>query len=206
MKLIAENLCRSFGAQKVVDDFSYTFNTGGTYALLGGNGSGKSTLLKLFYSALSPSSGTLLHLNNDEVIKQDQLPYSISIAGPYLELIEELKAEEFLAFYQKFRTPIKGFSPSEVLEICELQKTKNKEIRNFSSGMKQRLRLGLALLSESQLILLDEPTSNFDPKAIEWYRELVHNFLENRTLIIGSNFQDKEMDFCSQQLKAELWD
>ena len=93
----------------------------------------------------------------------------------------------------------------DILKICELSQTKNKEIRNFSSGMKQRLRLGLALLSQSQLILLDEPTSNFDPKAIEWYRQLISKYRNGRTLIIGSNFQEKEIDFCTHRIDASLW-
>lgn len=205
MDVILEKLSRSFGPQVVIQDLDFQFESGKSYAILGGNGSGKSTLLRLVYGALTPSSGKIVYRKNGEAVARDEAPFKISIAGPYLELIEELTALEFLNFYFKFRSPRQEFSPGKILKACLLEEAAHKEIRNFSSGMKQRLRLGLAIFSQSDLVLLDEPTSNLDPAGIKWYRELVFNHLQNHTLLIGSNHQEKEMDFCQHHLDSQLW-
>lgn len=205
MEIKLENLTRSFGPQVVIKNFSYTFLSGHSYAILGGNGSGKSTVLRLIYGALTPSEGDISYHTSDGVIPRDKVPFQISLAGPYLELIEELTALEFLIFYYKFRKPVEGFTPKTILEACMLQDSSHKEIRNYSSGMKQRLRLGLALFTQSQLVLLDEPTSNLDPQGISWYRQLVKNHLHGRTILVGSNHQDNEMDFCQHHLESQDW-
>ncbi len=205
MEIILENLSRNFGPQVVIRNLNFHFLSGNSYAILGGNGSGKSTVLRLVYGALTPSEGTVTYKYNNEVLNKDAVPFEISLAGPYLELIEELTAKEFLTFYYKFRKPLEGFDSEKILDICFLKDSSNKEIRNFSSGMKQRLRLGLAFLTQSKLVLLDEPTSNLDPSGIEWYGELVHKYQNQRTLIVGSNHQEKEMGFCQHQLEAQNW-
>lgn len=200
MEVLLDNLSRSFGRQKVIDKLDYRFADGESYAILGGNGSGKSTLLKLVFGSLTPSGGSVTHLEGGQKLKPEEVPFKINLAGPYLELIEELTAREFLIFYEKFRSLKSGIRPDDFLELTMLQDSSDKEIRNFSSGMKQRLRLGIALLSQSSMVLLDEPTSNLDPKGAEWYRTLVKDHLDGRTLLIGSNFDEREMDFCKHQL------
>jgi ABC-type multidrug transport system ATPase subunit len=90
-------------------------------------------------------------------------------------------------------------SKNEFMEMAQLEIHQNKYIKNFSSGMRQRLKLSLAFMTDSPVILLDEPTSNFDAKAIDWYLEMVKKYTTNRLLIIGSN-QEYEFSFCSQQL------
>ncbi len=205
MEIILENISRNFGPQVVIKNLNFHFLSGNSYAILGGNGSGKSTVLRLVYGALTPSEGTVIYKHKDEVLNKDKVPFEISLAGPYLELIEELTAREFLNFYYKFRKPLNGLSADTILETCQLTEAANKEIRNFSSGMKQRLRLGLAFLTQSKVVLLDEPTSNLDPLGIEWYRDLVAEHLNGRTLLIGSNHQEKEMDFCQHRLEAQDW-
>ncbi len=201
MEVVLENLSKTFGNQKVITDISYTFGQGDRFAILGGNGSGKSTLLKMIYGALTPSGGTVKHSFNGISIKPEDAVFSISLASPYYELIEELSAVEFLNFYKKFRKFRNNISSEEILEKCLLSDSAKKEIRNFSSGMKQRLRLGLALFSQSELVLLDEPVSNLDPSGMDWYAELVNTQLDNRTLIVGSNFDEREMGFCPHRLE-----
>lgn len=206
MEIQLDNLGRSFGPQAVIKDLSFSFQSGASYAILGGNGSGKSTLLKLIYGALTPSQGSVHYKNSHgETIEKSKAPFRITIAGPYLELIEELTALEFLTFYYKFRKPLDDLQASAILEICQLTVAGNKEIRNFSSGMKQRLRLGIALLTDSDLLLFDEPTSNLDPAGIQWYQQMVEEYQLHRTLLVGSNHQEKEMGFCQHQLEEQAW-
>ena len=205
MEVVLENLGKAFGKQRVITNITYTFSQGERYAVLGGNGSGKSTLLKMIYGALTPSEGRITHILNGNSIKPEDSVFKISLASPYLELIEELTAIEFLDFYGKFRAFRKKATSKEILESCLLADSSKKEIRNFSSGMRQRLRLGLALFSESELVLLDEPISNLDPKGMEWYRNLIDTQLDKRTLIVGSNFDDREMGFCPNRLELQKY-
>lgn len=203
MQVVLQNLHKSFAKQKVITAVDYTFAEGQKHTILGGNGSGKSTLLKMIYGALSPNEGSITHIVNRKTVKPEEAVFHISLASPYLELIEELTAKEFLKFYNKFRSFKPGFSSNEILEYCMLSDSSNKEIRNFSSGMKQRLRLGLALFSASQLVLLDEPISNLDPKGMDWYQKLIEEHLDGRTLIVGSNFDEREMGFCPSRLELQ---
>lgn len=204
MEVVLDKVSKSFGKQHVVSDVDFTFAPGGRHAILGGNGSGKSTLLKMIYGALTPSSGILRHYIDGNTLKPDEAVFQISLASPYLELIEELSAIEFLRFYSKFRSYREGVSPHDILEYCMLGDSSKKEIRNYSSGMKQRLRLGLALFSQSRLVLLDEPVSNLDPTGIQWYQQLIDEHLSGRTLIVGSNFDEREMGFCSSKLRIQI--
>ncbi|WP_417592513.1 ABC transporter ATP-binding protein [Owenweeksia hongkongensis] len=203
MEVILENLSKSFGKQNVIENVDYIFHQGNRHAILGGNGSGKSTLLQMIYGSLTPSSGNLNYRLRGTSIKQEDVVFKTTLASPYLELIEELTAKEFLTFYSKFRNFRKGISPDEILEYCYLTASAKKEIRNFSSGMKQRLRLSLALFTESEMVLLDEPISNLDPQGMEWYQKLVNEQLVERTLIVGSNFDEREMGFCPHRLEIQ---
>jgi ABC-type multidrug transport system ATPase subunit len=203
MKIVLSDVSRKFNKQIVFRNISYTFEQGGRYAILGGNGSGKSTLLKVISSALTVSSGKAEYYQNEQILSQDAVPFNISIAAPYLELIEELTAAEFLNFHQKLKPFSKNLDVSAILKVLYLESSSNKEIRNFSSGMKQRLKLGTALLSQSSLVILDEPTSNLDPKGVEWYKGLVSDYGNGKTILVGSNFSEDEMGFCTNQLELK---
>lgn len=201
MEVILENISKKFGRQTVVPDLSHHFLSGQTFALLGGNGSGKSTVLQMVLGSLTPSSGNITYNSHHTEVKREDAAFKISFASPYLELIEELTATEFLKFYRSFRPLRNNMTVGELLIACWLEDSADKEIRHFSSGMRQRLRLAIALYSNADLILLDEPCSNLDPKGVRWYRQLIEKERDGRTLIIASNFDDREMDFCEHQLR-----
>ncbi len=203
MEVRLEGISRKFNRQKVFQDITHTFRHGETYAILGGNGSGKSTLIKVILGALTPSKGHVTYYQDNQTIPKEKAPFRISIAAPYLELIEELTALEFLKFHLKFKGFISDLTPLSLLTLAHLEDSRNKEIRNFSSGMKQRLRLALAICSDSSLVLLDEPTSNLDPSGIKWYQTLIANYLLGRTLIVGSNFSEDEMGFCTHHFELK---
>lgn len=203
MHIELSQIGRKFGYQNVFSGVDLVFEEGDTAAILGGNGSGKSTLIKIIYGALLPTSGKIFRKSNGADINAEQSPFKISLASPYFELIEELGAEEFLFFYTKFKPVLPQFSPQDVLEIAYLHETKGKEIRHFSSGMKQRFRLALAMLSDVKVILLDEPVSNLDPRGVEWYRSLIRDYRGDRTIIVGSNFNEEEISFCEKKIFIE---
>ena len=122
----------------------------------------------------------------------------ISLAAPYLELVEEMTAKEMLQFHAQFKSLTKPVA--EILEIAGLEKTTNKQIRYFSSGMKQRLKLVQAFFSASPLLLLDEPTTNLDADGIALYHQLINDHTKDKILIVSSN-DTQEYDFCEEVIR-----
>lgn len=191
---------RKFGAQIVFQNLDLKLVPGSRWAVLGGNGSGKSTFLKCLYGALTLSKGEIEYLNDqDKALDPIEAARQFSYSGPYFELIEELPAQEFLETYQRFRKL--EASPAEILEFAYLEKSALKPIKLFSSGMKQRLRLSLALFSQSQVVILDEPSANLDPDGVAWLQESLKAKLASRTLLIGSNFDPQEIFLCEEKLE-----
>lgn len=168
---------------------------GSKHAITGPNGSGKSTLLQVLGGSMNLNEGNITFSLSGKVIPPDDIYQYIAIAAPYLELVEEMAAAEFLRFHTVFKPlalPVK-----EILEIVGLSGTGNKQIRNFSSGMKQRLKLAQAIFSDVPVILLDEPCTNLDKTGIELYQQLIQRYCGGRTIIVSSN-DPNEYAFCDR--------
>jgi ABC-type multidrug transport system ATPase subunit len=178
----------------------YEFEQGNAYAILGSNGSGKSTLLQIISGHLHPSSGAISYSHIGKEIAIEEFFRYVTFSGPYLELIEEFTLEEMLTFHSRFRKFRNKLDVIGVMDATGLTRNRNKPIKYFSSGMKQRVRLALALLTESEVVLLDEPAANLDRKAIEWYRNLIDTNKDERIIIVCSNSQSDEHDFCTQSI------
>ena len=170
LKKVGKRYLRSWIFKDV--DLSLEGNT--IYGLVGHNGSGKSTLLQIIAGFLSPSKGEVLFEKEGELISRDELNKHLSFCSPYTELVEELSLEEHLDFHKKFRPFLDNRSTADLIDLLGMKKEKAKAIRFFSSGMKQRLKLALAILCESSFILLDEPSTNLDEKNTSWFRS--HDF------------------------------
>jgi ABC-type multidrug transport system ATPase subunit len=199
MKITLQNIGRRFNRDWIFRNIDYTFTSGETYAILGPNGSGKSTLLQVLNGSLSPSIGTISYSLGDNTIEAEAVFKQLSLAAPYLELIEEFTLDEMTDFHFKFKKYGEGINKEEVIALLNLEGAKNKLIKYFSSGMKQRLKLALAFCSDTPLLMLDEPTSNLDSQGVDWYLNLVQKYALNRLTIICSN-QEHEYSFCRHQL------
>ena len=198
MNITLNDIGKKFSTQWVFRGMDITFHHTEKYALTGPNGSGKSTLLQILSSAIPPSKGDL-HYNREGVdVHPDDIYKYLVIAAPYMELIEEFSLSEFLKFHFSFKKVREDFEVKELPEIFLLAGNENKPIKHFSSGMKQRLKLGIALYSQSDLILLDEPTTNLDLQGIDWYNQEVEN-LTDATLIIASN-REQEYAVCPHKV------
>jgi ABC-type multidrug transport system ATPase subunit len=176
---------------------THQFNVGNAYAITGPNGSGKSTLLQVIAGAIRPNEGEIKLQSNQKTINEEQHHTFIAIAAPYLELIEEMTPLEFLAFHQQFKPFIQDFSTKDILRIVQLEQAAEKQIRYFSSGMKQRLKLAQCIFSDVPFVLLDEPCTNLDTRGIELYHQLIENYTTNRCVIISSNDLN-EYGFCKE--------
>lgn len=169
---------KRFKKDWIFRDLTHVFKTNSSTAIIGNNGSGKSTLLRLITTFSDPTLG---EINYDKVHPEQQ----ISFVAPYLELIEELTLQEHLEFHFQFRKATLSFQ--EMMEKGGLANAKDKQIINFSSGMKQRLKLILAFFSTDSLMILDEPCSNLDENGIAWYQEQLQSIISKKTIIIASN-------------------
>ncbi|MGI4020697.1 MAG: ABC transporter ATP-binding protein [Janthinobacterium lividum] len=199
MEIILENLGRRFNRDWIFRNINYTFSQPETYAILGINGSGKSTLLQILNGSLSPSSGTICFFYQHKNLEIEQVYQHIGLAAPYLELIEEFSLSEMIDFHFQFKKYLNGMDRKNIIELLHMESSKNKSIRYFSSGMKQRVKLALAFCADTPLLMLDEPTANLDTQGISWYLQLIEKFAANRLTIICSN-QEHEYSFCQHRL------
>ncbi|ARS42087.1 ABC transporter ATP-binding protein [Sphingobacteriaceae bacterium GW460-11-11-14-LB5] len=199
MNITLQNVGRRFNKEWIFRNLSTEFSSGNSYAILGPNGSGKSTLLSVLTGSLSPSEGEISFSDNKDIPVENIYQY-ISLAAPYLELVETFTLREIIDFHFKFKNFALGLDTKKLIGILGLEKATNKEIKYFSSGMKQRTKLALACCTDTPILFLDEPTSNLDVQGISWYRELIENFGKDRLTIIGSN-QIQEYDFCTNQIQ-----
>jgi ABC-type multidrug transport system ATPase subunit len=190
MILTAENLGKRFNREWIFRNFNYSFQPG-VYAITGPNGSGKSTLLQVLWGQLPPSQGILTYTENDENILVEDIYKDLVIATPYMELIEEFTLEEMLRFHFAFKKIRNGRSIEELIDLLELAHARNKMVNQFSSGMKQRLKLGLAFFSDARVVFLDEPTTNLDRQSIAWYWKHFAQLPGDSLIFVGSNLENE---------------
>ncbi len=195
MEIHLQNIGRRFNHEWIFKNVNYTFKPNKKYALLGINGSGKSTLLQVISGALTPSQGVLAYTLNSQIIAAENYYQYLSLAAPYLELIEEFSLTEVLDFHFKFKKRVKNLDNEGIISLLGMQQSQHKAIKYFSSGMKQRVKLALSFCADTPILLLDEPTSNLDTQGIQWYLDMVTQFSTGRITIICSN-QTIEYGFC----------
>lgn len=201
MNITLQDIGRRYNREWIFRHIDYTFSFGNRYAILGPNGSGKSTLIKVLTGALTPSEGTLGYQQDGKEVEIEEVYKHTAIAAPYVELIEEFTLNELIDFHFKFKPLLHDFNLEAVKERLGFgSNVLQKEIRYFSSGMKQRVKLVLACCSDSKMLFLDEPTSNLDKVGEAWYLDLVEDTVKDRLLIIGSN-QEHEYAFCNEYLE-----
>ena len=199
MEIILNNIAKRYLYDWIFRKVTFHFEASNRYAILGANGSGKSTFLKVLSGHLTPTKGTIEYKWNNQLLDKDDVYKQLSFASPYIDLIEELTLTETIRFHQKFKPFYENLSLADFLALVQLTKAKDKEIRFFSSGMKQRLKLGLAICSKAELLLLDEPTATLDEKSIGWFNELLEQFAGNRLIIIASN-EERDVRTCTKRI------
>lgn len=211
MKISLTDAGKRFNRDWIFRHLSYEFSTGQSYAITGPNGSGKSTLLQVLSGAMQASEGNCQwsmvnlpagrqggHLENENVFNH------ISICAPYLEVVEEMTIKEFLEFHHHFKPFLSPVTPEKIISILGLENAVNKQIRYYSSGMKQRVKLGQAIFSDTPVVLLDEPCTNLDASGMELYNRLINEYCKKRMVIVSSN-DHHEYEFCNEKLNIMNW-
>ena len=195
MQISLAQACKRFNKEWIFKNLNFQFEAGKHYALVGNNGSGKSTLLQIIagYSGLTKGSISWSPFDAINIYEQ------ISFAAPYLELVEEFTATEQFEFQAQFKPIQKDLSAEKILELIGLKNAAHKQIRYYSSGMKQRLKLALAIFSDCPILLLDEPCSNLDKEGYALYDTLIKEYAMHKLIIVGSN-DPAEYHFCKEQV------
>ena len=234
MKISLINAGKRFNRDWVFRNLNYVFTAGNSYAITGPNGSGKSTLLQVIGGAMMQTEGKVEYevagfkaqkirpkdkeksekkrrpdreipvpKNNMQSTTENFYQY-ISLSAPYLEVIEEMTVKEFLAFHQHFKPLLPGMDIPEIIATVGLEKAANKQLRYYSSGMKQRVRLAQAIFSNVPCVLLDEPCTNLDTDGIALYHQLVTEYCADRLVIVSSN-EEQEYKFCTERIHITDW-
>lgn len=200
MKIELNRVGKRYRREWVLRDVDLALGAPGRYAVTGPNGSGKSTLLRMLSGHLSPTKGQVsFSLSNAPLNPNDAWQY-LSYAAPYIELIEEFTLMEALRFHGRFRKFAAGLRPEDLVQLLDFSgSAAQKPVRFFSSGMKQRLKLALAICTETPLLLLDEPTSNLDRQGVAWYLDLARQFAGDRLVVVASNVEE-DYAFCTEYI------
>jgi len=185
--ITADAISKRFNREWIFRKFTTTFSSGTTYAITGPNGSGKSTLLNIISGQVPPSEGNISYTGNQGNIPVEDIYTHLAIASPSMDLIEEFTLEEHLDFHFRLKPPRPGLTTPEILRRMYLENAKKKQLGNFSSGMRQRVRLGLAFYSQCEILILDEPATNLDSQAYNWYRAELGKIPKECLVIIASN-------------------
>jgi len=197
-----EGIGKKFGSEWIFKNLNLNLAPGDKLAVLGGNGSGKSTILQVISGYVLPNAGKVLFKNGDTTEEAENFKNYLSIATPYLELIEDYTFTELIEHCAIYKPFVNDLKAKEIVEIAELKHAENKYIKNYSSGMKQRAKLTLAILAEAPLLLLDEPASNLDKNAMDWYMKLVGWYGADKTIIVCSNSVKEEYELCDKVLNV----
>ena len=135
----------------------------------------------------------------EPAITAENIYRQVSIAAPYLEIVEEMTLKEFLVFHNEFKPFFPGITIEEIISTVELRSAGDKQIRYFSSGMKQRVKLAQCIFSDSAIVLLDEPCTNLDTAGIKLYHHLINEYCKERLVVVSSN-DEAEFSFCKKKI------
>lgn len=197
------NAGKKFGREWIFRKVDLEIKPSEKIVILGLNGSGKSTLLQAMTGYLTLNEGSVAYSNNQQKTEDEQQYKLISLASPYLELVEDFTLQEQIEHAHIYKSFLNNLSIAQVIELSGLAAHKDKYIKLFSSGMRQRLKLTLAILADAPILFLDEPTTNLDATVIDWYKNMITTYAMHKTIIVCSNSIKDEYAFCERIITME---
>lgn len=195
---------KRYNREWIFRHFTYQFKADSSYAIIGPNGSGKSTLLQVLSGSMMLNEGNIQWTMGNGQTANEQIYQHVSICAPYLELVEEMTLIEFLDFHKGFKPLLKDISTEQIISLVGLGNSANKQIRYYSSGMKQRVKLAQCIFSDTPVVLLDEPCTNLDETGFHLYNQLINDHCKKRMVIVSSN-DHHEYAFCKEKIYIPDW-
>ena len=200
LTLTARSVGKDFAERRIFRDINFTISGGESLAITGSNGSGKTTLMRILCSLIRPSSGEVTYNLNGQNLPEEEIYHHIGLVGPYLELYEELTAQENLEFFARMKkVPDYQARIDSLLAKMRLTGRENDQVRTYSSGMKQRLKYVFALLNQPPVLFLDEPTSNLDNEGVATVYDIMTEQKKDKILILATNDQE-DLKFGDSQI------
>lgn len=207
VKLITKDLEKSFLNKVIFRNVNLDLKTGNSLAITGRNGSGKSTLLKVLANLIKPNKGKVTVTDEGKEIITDKVYTYFGMIAPYINLYDELTAYENLEFFYDLKCrdksgPDKNDRLKEIFNEINLYSRRNDEVKNFSSGMKQRVKLAFAIINNPRILLMDEPRTNLDAEGIDLVYKIAHKQKENGILIVATN-EPEDTNLCDEIISIE---
>lgn len=203
LSITVNNAGKKFGHEWIFRNINLEIKPAEKWVILGLNGSGKSTLLQAMTGYLSINEGKINFRSPNHTIEPENMYQCVSLASPYLELIEDFTLKEQLEHACIYKPFLNKLTISEIIDLSGLSVHQDKYIKLFSSGMKQRLKLTLAILADCPILFLDEPTTNLDATVIAWYKNLISTYASDKTIVVCSNSVKDEYEFCDKEIRME---
>lgn len=201
MNIILQNITKTYDNQLIFANINAEINNGDILGIIGNNGSGKSTLIQIIGNFKYASKGEIFYKKNNKNITSEEIYKNIYFVSPYNDMVDDFTVKEMLVFHQKIKGLLPNINILDVLENMQLKKYSDKQYKQLSTGYKQRLKLAIALFSNVEILLLDEPFSNIDNEGIEIFSTLFENYFNNRICVICSNNNPHEMKLINKTIK-----
>jgi ABC-type multidrug transport system ATPase subunit len=194
------DIAKRFRKEWVFKGITTKLAQGSAVSILGSNGSGKSTLAQIIAGYITPSVGTVHWSMNGVEVSRETIFQHVAICSPAIQLWEELTLKENVELFLQFKHMASAAHYREFSHLIQLEKQVNQPLKTYSSGMKQRVKLGLSILSDAQLLILDEPCSHLDSSAVQWYQNLLSQNVANRLVVVASNSDEREIFSCNSSI------
>ena len=197
MSIDVQNISKNYGAQKALNNITFSINKGEIVGFLGPNGAGKSTLMKILTTYLPADSGSATVNGCDVATNQKQVQLSVGYLAEHNPLYLEMYVREYLEFNAAiFKVEKKQID--EVILLTGLTSESHKKINQLSKGYRQRVGLATALLHNPEVLILDEPTTGLDPNQIVEIRELIKNIGKNKTIFLSTHIMQEVEAICDR--------
>ncbi len=197
MSIEVTNISKSYGAQKALDNISFSVNKGEIVGFLGPNGAGKSTLMKILTTYIHADEGTAIVNGHDVNTQTKAVQLSIGYLPEHNPLYLDLYVREYLAFnadvYQVAKSKIE-----EVIQLTGLSSESHKKISQLSKGYRQRVGLASALLHDPEVLILDEPTTGLDPNQLMEIRNVIKNAGKDKTVFLSTHIMQEVEAICDR--------
>jgi heme exporter protein A len=201
IRVECEGITKSFDSVKsVFKDINLVINPGDSISVTGPNGSGKSTFLKIMTGIIRPTNGKIKYFAGDKLLNKDEFKQYFGFVAPYLNLYEEFTPVELIKIYSKIRRKdYQRETAIELLKQFKLYDHRLRQVREYSSGMKQRMKFILALLHDPQCLFFDEPSTNLDEEGISQVESVLNRFKEENKMIVIATNDKREKSYCERE-------
>jgi ABC-type multidrug transport system ATPase subunit len=207
LSLRIEDVSKRFSRKLIFEPVTAEINAGEIVAITGKNGAGKSTLLKIISQTLPTSRGKCDWYSAANKLDADDIRMRMGYVAPYLELYGELTAVEHVQFVAKLHGRALDTSAATMMleetGLPEQAISSNRQLRAFSSGMRQRVKLAMATCLKPDVLLLDEATSNLDEGGIQLVSDVVRMAADRGAIVILATNEDREMALASKKIEIQ---